>query len=631
MKKINNTVFLLFCTIIPILSQGQVKVKLSDYSTWSKELKEIAAPADYPNFIFLDTSKHIGGDSIFLNYKNTFGLSNKDAMSLIRVDTCELGQLHYRYQQYYDGVPIEGAQYIVHTTNDNKAIKSNGQIVYIDRNFPKTITDTSWIINYINATYPTFFISSPFDLVFTRISDNLDMSEDNLVLAIKVEITDTSSSFPERIITYFNPEVQTFIKSYNTGINATGNCITLYNGPRTIETKWTGNSTKWQLIDETRGRIRTFLDCKPSGWFCSVLNDDNNDWSLESEKGATSAHWAIEMSWDYFKNTFRRIGMNNANGRIDIIASYTDEPTNARFVPNIEAPDYFYFGAGNNTEVRNMAALDVVGHEFTHGVTNYSAGLIYAFESGALNESFSDIFGTMIEFYIEGEDGNYEVGEDIAIHPKYKRSLQYPKLYPTKLMLGSPNTYEGEYWYTTNECSLNTDMGGVHNNSGVQNHWFYLLAEGGSGVNDNNYSYSVQGIGREKAARITYRNLAYKLISSSTYSSARAGSIWAAEDLYGECSFEVQQVINAWNAVGVNGLQYLDPLNYCGNITNQPINSIRNFRPMIFAPNGCSTTVKSGSNVRFISASYIELQGGFEVEAGASFEADVYECNMVNH
>lgn len=52
---------------------------------------------------------------------------------------------------------------------------------------------------------------------------------------------------------------------------------------------------------------------------------------------------------------------------------------------------------------------------------------------------------------------------------------------------------------------------------------------------------------------------------------------------------------------------------------------------MIFAPNGCSTTVKSGSNVRFISASYIELQGGFEVEAGASFEADVYECNMVNH
>lgn len=153
---------------------------------------------------------------------------------------------------------------------------------------------------------------------------------------------------------------------------------------------------------------------------------------LESEKGATSAHWAIEMSWDYFKNTFRRIGMNNANGRIDIKASDTDEPTNARFVPNIEAPDYFYFGAGNNTEVRNMAALDVVGHEFTHGVTNYSAGLIYAFESGALNESFSDIFGTMIEFYIEGEDGNYEVGEDIAIHPKYKRSLQYPKLYPTK-------------------------------------------------------------------------------------------------------------------------------------------------------------------------------------------------------
>ena len=69
MKKINTMVFLLFCAIIPILSQGQVKVKLSDYATWSTDLKEIAVPADYPNSIFLDTSKHIGGDSIFLNYK----------------------------------------------------------------------------------------------------------------------------------------------------------------------------------------------------------------------------------------------------------------------------------------------------------------------------------------------------------------------------------------------------------------------------------------------------------------------------------------------------------------------------------------------------------------------------------
>jgi len=236
------------------------------------------------------------------------------------------------------------------------------------------------------------------------------------------------------------------------------------------------------------------------------------------------------------------------------------------------------------------------------------------------SDTASDIFGTMIEFSIEGYTGDYEMMEDVAIDPSLKRSLQFPKNF------GDPNTYQGQNWYYGTDVST-----AEHTNNGVQNYWFYLLAEGGNGYNDNGDYYSVQGIGKDKAAKIAYRNLTSYLISSSIYSSARAGSIWAAVDLYGECSFEVQQVINSWNAVGVYGLQYLDPLNYCGDIYNHPINPIRSFHPMIFAPNGCSTTVKNGSNVRFVSASYIELQGGFEVEAGASFEADVYECNMVNN
>ena len=618
MKKINTTVFLLFCAI---LSQGQIKVKLSDYSTWSKALKEIAAPADYPNFIFLDSSKHIGGDSIFFNYKNTFGLSNKDEMSLIRVDTCELSQLHYRYQQYYDGVPIEGAQYIIHTTNDNKAIKSNGEIVYLNKNFSKTISDTSWIINYINANYPTYFISSPFNLVFTRISGSLDISEDNLILAIKVEITDTSSYIiSERIIAYFNPEEQNFIKSHNTADYTTNNCITLYNGSRYIETKWTGNLTKWKLLDETRGRIRTAINCHPANITCSLVNDADNQWSALEERGAVSAHWATGVSWDYFKNAFGRIGMNNGNGRIDISASQSGL-NNAWIQYNNSGPDLLCFGAGDNIKAKDFASLDVVGHEFTHGVSYYSVNFSNdSYESCALKESFSDIFGTMIEFSIEGYTGDYEMMEDVAIDPSLKRSLQFPKNF------GDPNTYQGQNWYYGTDVST-----AEHTNNGVQNYWFYLLAEGGNGYNDNGDYYSVQGIGKDKAAKIAYRNLTSYLISSSIYSSARAGSIWAAIDLYGECSFEVQQVINSWNAVGVYGLQYLDPLNYCGDIYSQPINPIRSFHPMIFAPNGCSTTVKNGSNVRFVSASYIELQGGFEVEAGASFEADVYECNMINN
>lgn len=618
MKNINNMLFLLFCAIIPILSQAQVKVKLSDYSTWGTELKAIAAPTDYPNSIFLDTSKHIGGDNIFLTFKNTFGLSTKDEMSLIRVDTCELGQMHYRYQQYYDGVPIEGAQYIVHTTNDNKVIKSNGQIIYLDRNFSKTISDTSWIINYINATYPTYFISSPFDLVFTKLHDSLDMSEDNLVLGIKIEVTDTSASFLERIITYFNPEEQTIIRSYNTADNADGRCLTLYNGWRYIQTRWSGGlNWEYQLIDETRGEIATHLSCHPFSNKCKPLTDPDNQWSLLEERGATSAHWAAGVSWDYFKNTFGRDGMDNKNGAIMIGASYSDNPTKSSYnlLYNV---DYMFFGSGDGINYRDFASLDVVGHEFTHGISRHTADFSSSHESSALKESFSDIFGTMIEFYIEGDAGDYEMLEDVAINPALKRSLRSPKSYC------DPNTYKGEFWYYGSNPST-----AEHTNNGVQNYWFYLLAEGGSGYNDNGEYYSVQGIGRDKAARIAYRNLTCNLSSSAIYLGARHGSIWAAEDLYGECSFEVQQVIKAWNAVGVYSQPH--PMNICGNITNFPIRPFRTMKPIIFAPNGCSTLIKNGGDLIFKSADYIELLGGFEVEAGASFEADVYECNMINN
>ena len=111
---------------------------------------------------------------------------------------------------------------------------------------------------------------------------------------------------------------------------------------------------------------------------------------------------------------------------------------------------------------------------------------------------------------------------------------------------GQPSTYLGNGWY-----AAANDFGGVHINGGVQNHWFYLLSQGGSGTNEYGYDYSVTGIGIEKAAQIAYRNLTYYLSPASQYIHAREGSIQAAIDLYGETSNEVLQVTNAWCAVGV--------------------------------------------------------------------------------
>ncbi|MBK8847297.1 MAG: M4 family metallopeptidase [Bacteroidetes bacterium] len=187
--------------------------------------------------------------------------------------------------------------------------------------------------------------------------------------------------------------------------------------------------------------------------------------------------------------------------------------------------------------------LDIIAHEYTHAVTFASADLNYSYESG-LNESFSDIFGEVIENYVTGND--WLVGADRASGAF--RSLANPNTY------GHPDTYLSTNslgpWYTGSD-----DFGGVHTNSGVQNFWFYLLVNGGSGTNDNNDVYNVQGIGMSAAAKVAYSNLTSYLWSSSDYADARWGSIQAAIDIsFGnECSPLVQSVTNAWYAVGVGG------------------------------------------------------------------------------
>ncbi|NJO87702.1 MAG: PKD domain-containing protein [Chloroflexia bacterium] len=198
------------------------------------------------------------------------------------------------------------------------------------------------------------------------------------------------------------------------------------------------------------------------------------------------------------------------------------------------------YGDGDGINYFPLTCTDIIGHEITHGVTEHSADLVYAYESGALNESFSDIFGTCIDFYLNPETANWILAEQISSTNAPLRSLENPN------SLGDPDTYQGNYWVTGS-----SDNGGVHTNSSVMNYWFYLLTNGGSGVNDNNDTYSVTGIGINKAAQIAYRNLTVYLTANSQFADARFYSIQSAIDLYGECSQEVISVTNAWHAVGV--------------------------------------------------------------------------------
>ncbi|HKK88181.1 MAG TPA: M4 family metallopeptidase, partial [Saprospiraceae bacterium] len=190
-------------------------------------------------------------------------------------------------------------------------------------------------------------------------------------------------------------------------------------------------------------------------------------------------------------------------------------------------------GDGNDNP---LTGIDVVSHELTHGVTGNSSRLIYRNESGALNESFSDIFGNTVERYALGDSADWLIGrENYTL-----RDMSNPNAF------GDPDTYRGENWWTSAE-----NNGGVHTNSGVMNYWFHLMAEGGVGTNDNDLSYAVDGVGFYEAAQISHRNNVFYLVPSSNYEDARIGALLSAEDIYGSCSNEVEQVALAWNAVGV--------------------------------------------------------------------------------
>ena len=218
----------------------------------------------------------------------------------------------------------------------------------------------------------------------------------------------------------------------------------------------------------------------------------------------------------------------------------------------------FYFGDGDNSEATSLAVLDVAAHEYTHAVTDYTADLVYSYESGALNESFSDVMGACVEFYAEADGrglypskspgtADWLCGEDCWLSSVALRDLRNPRNTAT-VGAGNeqPSRYRGTYWYTGTG-----DNGGVHYNSGVQNFFFYLLCEGGSGNNDG-IAYNLTGIGVTNAQRVAFRALTVYCTSSTDYNAVRSAWISAAMDLNAGWAPAVSA---AWSAVGINALQ----------------------------------------------------------------------------
>jgi Zn-dependent metalloprotease len=332
---------------------------------------------------------------------------------------------------------------------------------------------------------------------------------------------------------------------------AQGTARTLYAGNVTLTTD--AVSGGYELRDPTRGGMRT-IDGSNSRTSGQVYKDADNAWgngaASDKATAAADAQYGAQVTWDYYRNTHGRLGIANDGKGAYSRVHYGRAYANAYWNDGCFCMTY---GDGDGVHQTSLVALDITGHEMSHGVTSRTAALVYSGESGGLNEASSDILGTMVEFSAKnGKDApDYLIGEEVFVDnvagSPDQRALRY--------MFDPERDGRSVGCYYPGIGSLD-----VHYSSGVANHFYYLLAEGTGSKTFNGVDHTpttcngatFAGLGRTKAEKIWYRALTVYFTSGTDYAGARAATIQAAKDLYGAKSPESRRVATAWAAVQVN-------------------------------------------------------------------------------
>ena len=531
------------------------------------------AEAIFPNVQMIRTGKHSTAPSYVRFYqgkeldldgfeawtKKNFRMDATMGFKLIGTETDQLGHKHYRYRQTYNGVPVECANWIVHTKND-KVYSMNG-LIYPELNGSVNpgLSESAaldYAIAFMDADVYKWELQVEEDHLKREQNDpNATYYPSGEIVLMSQEAVFTPASY--KLAYKFNiyahqpvARAEVFVDAF-TGeilfenevfhhIDVPGTAQTAYSGPQSIVADSFGGS--YRLRETGRGNgINTYDMNEGTNYGNAVdFTDDDNFWNNANpqlDEYATDAHWGAEMTYDYFWLEHNRNSIDDNGFALNSYVHYDNNYANAFW-----DGQRMTYGDGNGTTWDPLTAIDITGHEVTHGLTTFTAGLIYSYESGALNESFSDIFGTCIEEYALPSNWDWLIGEDIG---SALRSMSNPNA------AGDPDTYLGTNWHTAP-----SDNGGVHTNSGVQNFWFYLLTEGGTGTNDNADNYTVNGLGITEASQIAFRNLTVYLNQNSDYAEARFYAIQSAIDLFGECTPQVEACTNAWYAVGV-GPEYV--------------------------------------------------------------------------
>jgi Zn-dependent metalloprotease len=500
------------------------------------------------------------------------GIAPNDVKTLrVFEDKDKTDRAHTHVRQTHNGVPVFGGEAIVHldTVTEAEAEPTTDTLV------PNVnvSTDPALTADYaVVAAKAKFKEKKGCDECLTD-APVVDLwvlrheEVDHLVYRVQLSRLDGTENTSEPVY-FIDAHTGELVWSYDNLQTqaATGSGVSLYSGTKSINTYKSGSS--YYMEDHSRA-IGTF-DNRNSAQIIASLGiissygtnyrytDADNVWNTTAQKAGVDAHYGASKVYDYFLNVHGRNGIDGAGGP----RTLTSINGTTKFITSIvhfgksfnnafwtDSKNQMFYGDGDGTSFTPLVTLDICGHEMQHGITSRTAGLTYSGESGALNESWSDVFGAMVELYAEGQEtpATWWIGEDAYTPSTAGDALRY---------MDTPHR-AGNYGYTANDdpdhyserYTGTSDNGGVHINSGIPNHVYYLVAKGGAHAHIA--GPIVTGIGTDKAAKIWYKAVTTYMTSSTNFAGARAATLSAATSLYGAGSVEYNAVADAWTACGV--------------------------------------------------------------------------------
>lgn len=483
------------------------------------------------------------------------------------------GTEHVRFDRFHAGLPVIGGDVVVHSSKGQLKQASVTQLAPINltgtigkvgnravvRNAPDVGATRARHIAAARFNSDVRRVDDPELVVFAR-----DVTP-TLAYAVRVygKSTDTHG---DAVLYYVNARTGTVLDAQDLikTAAATGTGRSLYYGNLTLTTDQTGTNA-YRMLDPGRGGGSVYDGRGLSSdeveqstdlpIFTSSTNVWGNNTTTDRQTVAADIDYGLALTWDYYKTTHNRNGIFNDGRGVKSYAHVvfnTGSGTTGANAAWLSSRVMAYGDGEPGTRLpKPVVSVDVAGHEMSHGVTEATANLNYSGDAGGLNESTSDIFGTLVKFYANNpnDPGNYVIGARVVsggLRKMYKQDL------------------DGRSFscYPSGGFSWSNPRHDPHFSSGVGNRFFYLLSEGPSVPSTDtglsraqlvcNGDTTFSGLGRDKAGKIWYRTLTVYLNANSSYPNARRASIQAANDLYGANSAESATVARAWSAVGVN-------------------------------------------------------------------------------